>query len=522
MGAVSQITQSVSNVISDLGKEISKSPIAQAALTVGGAMIGVPPAVTAGVLGANQASQTGNLVQGLTTGGLSYLGGNAAAGMMGGSTAAGTAAGATNMGSGATGLQLGANSTVGLNAGNLGNYTLGSSLGSGAAAGGLTGTAATTGMMGAGTSGLVASGLGNYVLGTPLGGSATAGGLLGTLGNKVVDGVTNAVLGGGSGTAGTGAAGQGMDIGGLIGIGANLAGGYLNNQAAADAATKQANATIEAAKIAAAAQKFKPVGVTTRFGSSNFGYDANGNLTSAGYTLTPEMKAQQDKLMAASGGMLNQFTGAQAATAPMATAAQRAMTLGNQYLMTSPQAQAQKYMADQQALLSAGRATDLANIRSNLAATGRTGLMVGGDAGMMAANPELNAYYNSLRQQDLGLAAQATQGGMDYARFGLDTVGQGGNMLSSMYGVQTNAFNPYQTALGGAQNIENMGQGAMDIGTSIGAQSTTANANAGRLLGAGMTNAANTIGQQEMAAGSPWGNLLMGGSNALSNYKFGA
>lgn len=93
MGAVNSITNSISNAIgtsgsgnglledpakalTNLGKEVSKSPIAQAAITAGGAALGVPPAVTAGLLGANQTSQTGgNLVNGLTTGGLSYLGG---------------------------------------------------------------------------------------------------------------------------------------------------------------------------------------------------------------------------------------------------------------------------------------------------------------------------------------------------------------------------------------------------------------------------------------------------------------
>ena len=45
----------------------------------------------------------------------------------------------------------------------------------------------------------------------------------------------------------------------------------------------------EAAKAAAEAMRFKPVGVTTRFGTTNYTYDDKGNLVSAGYTLTPEI-----------------------------------------------------------------------------------------------------------------------------------------------------------------------------------------------------------------------------------------
>jgi len=90
-------------------------------------------------------------------------------------------------------------------------------------------------------------------------------------------------------------------------------------------------------------------------------------------------------------------------------------------------------------------------------------------------------------------------------------------MLSSMYKTQAGAAQPYQTALGVAQGIEDMGQNAMDLGTSIGAKSSTAAARAGMLTANGITAAANTIGNQAMAAGSQWGKML----TELSTYKFG-
>jgi hypothetical protein len=335
---------------------------------------------------------------------------------------------------------------------------------------------------------------------------------------SVVDGGLLSKLGSGIGTV---ANALGTTPGGLLGTALNGLGGYLNTRNANEAAKTMADAQIKAAQIAADAAKFRPVGVTTNFGSSNFGYDGNGNLVSAGYTLDPRLQAQQNQIMSSLPGLLNQFTGSQAATAGMGTAGQRAMALGNQYLAADPQAQAAKFMSEQEALLAPRNAETLANLRSNLAATGRMGLMVGGDAGMMAANPELQAYYNALKQQQLQLAANATQGGMDYAKFGAGLAGTGGDLLSSMYKTQANAMTPYSTGLSTANDIEGLGQNAMNLGTSIGAKTSTATANAGNYIANGMINSANTLKQQQMDAGSPWGNLLSGLGTALPNYKFG-
>lgn len=305
--------------------------------------------------------------------------------------------------------------------------------------------------------------------------------------------------------------------GALLSGGAQLAGGLLSGNAAQGAAQTSADAQLQAARIAADAAKFRPVGVTTKFGSSNFGYDANGNINSAGYSLSPQLQSQQNTLMGASNPLLSQFTGAQAATAPMGQAAQTMFGLGNEYLKTTPEQQAAKYMQEQQALLAAPRADQLAQIHSMLNAQGRTGLSVGGNAGMQAANPELAAYYNSLQQQNLGLAAQATQGGMDYAKFGGGMVGLGGDMLNGMFGVQSNAYDPYATALGGASKIEGLGQQAMDAGINIGARGTAANAQSGALLANGMNNAATTM--QDVNKISPWGTMLTAGGGMLNNYN---
>lgn len=304
--------------------------------------------------------------------------------------------------------------------------------------------------------------------------------------------------------------------GALLSGGAQLAGGLLSGNAAKGAAQTGADAQLQAARIAADAAKFRPVGVTTNFGSSNFGYDTNGNINSAGYSLSPQLKSQQNTLMGASNPLLSQFTGAQAATAPMGQAANTMMGLGNSYLSTTPQQQAQQYMNEQQALLAAPRANELAGIQERLNAQGRGGLAIGGNVGQMATNPEYAAYYNALRQQDLELASKATQAGMDYAKFGGNMVSAGGNMLNSMYGTQSAAFTPYNTALGGAADIEKLGQNAMDTGINIGAKGTAANAQSGLLLANGMTNAAHTM--QPANAYSPLGTGLMNIGNTLGQY----
>lgn len=303
---------------------------------------------------------------------------------------------------------------------------------------------------------------------------------------------------------------------------ANLGGGYLNRENYSDAARISGQAQIEAARIAADAAKFRPVGVTTSFGQSKFGYDDQGRLNQAGYELAPGLQAQQDSLMGASNPYLQQFLDAQGATAPMAQGAQGMFNLGQQYLGTDPQAQAQKYMADQQALLAPGRASEMASLQATMQAQGRGGFSMGGDAGMGASNPQMQALLNSQRMQDLGLASQATQGGMDYAKFGAGMMGSGGNMLRDMYSTQSGAYDPYQTAMGGAQYLEGLGQNAMDMGTQLGGKVTAGNAAGGLLLGQAQTNAATNNQEAQQTTGSTWGNLLQGAAPMLSQYNWGS
>jgi hypothetical protein len=107
---------------------------------------------------------------------------------------------------------------------------------------------------------------------------------------------------------------------------------------------------------------------------------------------------------------------------------------------------------------------------------------------------------------------------MDIMSGGANLAGSGGNLLGSMYANQAAAYNPFKTALGAAQTIEGMGQNAMDLGISLGGQTSAANAQAGQLLASGMTNAASTMAPAN--AYSPWGTALSGAGSMLSGYKF--
>lgn len=276
--------------------------------------------------------------------------------------------------------------------------------------------------------------------------------------------------------------------------GGNILGGMLSGDAARGAASDSAAAQLQAAQIAADAQRFRPVGITSRFGTSNFGFDSSGNLTSAGYQLSPELQDLQNQIMASTRASLGDVGQLQA--------------LGRGYLAQTPQQAAADWMAKQQALLQPSRDLQYSNLQQNLFNTGRGGLSVAQGGGLGAANPELQAYYNAIAQQDLGLAAQAQQQGQNQTTFGL--------------GLLSSAYAPFQTGLGLGSTIEQLGQSPLDIGAQLGGRSATAGANVGRTLLEGGMGAAKTM--QAANAYSPLGSALTGLSqnsqfgNALGNW----
>jgi len=311
-----------------------------------------------------------------------------------------------------------------------------------------------------------------------------------------------------------------MPIGAIIGGGLSLAGGLMGGNAAIDAAATSANATRYAADKAAEAARFRPVGVTTRFGSSNFQFSPEGYVTGANYNLSPELKAYQDRVMGLTGQGLNFAEQAPGMYAPLTGAASGLFNLGQQYLAQSPDQVAADYMSKQQALLAPGRERQRAQVLNQLSNTGRTGLSIAQGEGLQAANPELAAMYNSQRMQDLQLAADAQQAGQRNVAFGTGLFGTGAQLLGNYGQGLTGAYAPFTSGLGVGQSIEQLGQNTLDIGAQLGGRSATAGANMGTSLLQGGAAAAR-IAQQGNAY-SPWGAALQGlGSNQQFTRGFG-
>ena len=273
-----------------------------------------------------------------------------------------------------------------------------------------------------------------------------------------------------------------------------------------EAAQTAADAQIEAARIAADAAKFRPVGVTTRFGASNFGYDAQGNVISAGYTPSAEITGYQDRLRALAAQGLTDVEAARAAYQPLTGAAQNLFSLGNQYLAKSPEQAAQEYIAKQQALITPSRQNQLAELQNKLFQQGRGGAAVSQGGSLMATSPELAAYYNSLAQQDLVLAAQADQEARNRITFGSGLFDTGANLQNRFYSGQTAAYQPFATAMDTSVGLENLAQQPLEMGVNIGGRTTAGRAAGGRFLSEGITGAAATMAPSN--ALSPSGEVL--------------
>jgi hypothetical protein len=268
----------------------------------------------------------------------------------------------------------------------------------------------------------------------------------------------------------------------LIQGGLQTAGGLMQTQASKDAALKAQQDLLAATGSATTGSQFRPVGVTTRFGTSQFNINpATGQLESAGYTAAPEITSAQNQLL----------------------------NLGASYLAQTPEQVAQQYLSKQYELLDPSRQRQLASIRNQAFQTGRGGLSVGstglrpsGAQGLMGSNPELEAYYNALAQQDAQLAAGAQTAGQQQVLYGAGLFGQAGN-------------------------LESMAQQPFSLGTGLGTSISGAGANAGRLgltgaslaAGYGTSPAATTRPGAYIASGlgSPTSTLGAGLANWLTS-----
>jgi hypothetical protein len=283
-----------------------------------------------------------------------------------------------------------------------------------------------------------------------------------------IGGLVGGVAGSFFGAPTVGAA-LGSGIGGMIGGGAQ-------GSAAAGASGAAGSSIYGAGQQAQQMAQFRPVGVTTNFGQSTFGFDPSGQLTSAGYTLDPRLQGIQNRLLTQAeqyrpediaaaarplmGGAQSLFglgsqllptdtsrmssaqaqqlaeqyrqaqaglmpTSYQTGATPEAMAyANRLNQLSGQVTPTSydPTAAAQQYYQQQQELLQPGRAAEEARLATSNFGRGTGGLGVQTGTGTAPANPLAQALFNARAQQDRTLAAQST----DIARQRLrDDIGLG-------------------------------------------------------------------------------------------------
>jgi len=261
----------------------------------------------------------------------------------------------------------------------------------------------------------------------------------------------------------------------LISGGMSAAGQVIQSEADKAAQLKAQQDIINATQTGVTGSQFRPVGITTAFGSSNFKTDpVTGQLISAGYT--PSSAISQG---------VSSLTG-----------------LGQKYLAQSPEDVANQYMLGQQNLLAPTRERQLAAIRNQLQNTGRTGLSIGGTGlrpgggmGLSASNPELEAYYNAIAQQDATLAANAQTAGQQNVNFGAGLFTQAGG-------------------------LEQLAQQPLSLGASLGGQAAQYGANAGRLGVAGTQIGAN-FGTGSAATNNPYASVLTGLGSPTSTLSSG-
>lgn len=272
-------------------------------------------------------------------------------------------------------------------------------------------------------------------------------------------------------------------------------------------AEQAAAAQREAAQLGAEVSSFRPVGMTTRFGTSDFGItDVGGvpRVTSASYQTSPELQALQDQLFGLTGGAMGYAQGAQQAAQPLGPAAQGLFGLGAQYLATSPEQARQQYMQEQYAMLDPVRQREEQRLAGSVFGRGRAGLNVG-DMGQ----PELFALASARRAQDLQLAAQADQAAQQRISFGSGLFGTGAGILGQQYALPTAALGPLQGLLGSVGSIEELGQDPFKLGLQVGGMAQEG-ANVGsRLLSGGLSNAASTLQQGLQAASNQQTGMMM-------------
>jgi len=316
------------------------------------------------------------------------------------------------------------------------------------------------------------------------------------------------------------------DYTGLITAGINAVG---TNYAANNISNSQnslAQQQLALGQQAANNAQFRPVGVTSRFGTSGFQYDQNGNVIGAGYQVAPDIAAMREGLLGYAGQNLTNVYDAQALQQSANTGGTSLFNLGKSYVAQDPNTVTSNWMKQQQQLLAPSQEQELARIQNTQFQQGRGGLAVGatnagyttgpGATGLAATNPQLAAYYNSLAGTNASLAAQAQQQGQNQVTFGQGLMTGGLGVANAGYGLQSAALQPYNTALAGAAATEALGQNPFDLSTALGAKQATAGSQVASILNSANTAAASSQQAGMNAQNSALTGAIAGGTDAVT------
>ena len=294
-------------------------------------------------------------------------------------------------------------------------------------------------------------------------------------------------------------------------------GGLISGGKAADAAKGQAEALRAAGIRSSNMAQFRPIGLRTGFGSSNFRVNELGQVEEAGYTLDPQLEYLRNRFTTGATGY--DPTRLQQLTEPIYGGATSLFNLGGSYLGATPQDVAAKYISDRQGLLAPSRAAEFGKIQARNFATGRGGLGVQTGTGGAPANPALQAYYNSIFQQDKALAAEAETEAMNRIRFGGELYGAGGKLASGIPSLFSGSFLPIETQLNLAKSIESLGQNPYQMSLDLAAAQAGAGARAGELYLRPQAAAADAYAKYQ--GYSPLGTALSGLGSSMSGGGFG-
>jgi len=330
----------------------------------------------------------------------------------------------------------------------------------------------------------------------------------------------------------------------------------MQAQSAEDAANAQAEglrnlSADQYAKAQAAAARvpeFKPVTVTSSFGTPQYTYDSSGRLTGVSSTAAPWLANLQTQGQ----GLAGQYMGLQQqalANTQGQTASNQAFGAGQGLYNLAQTAMptsydttqaTQDYYNQMQGLVAAQRERDLASTRNNLFQRGRQGLATGATqaGGELATNPEMAAYYNAVAKQDAALALDAKSKALADLQaqqnlgLGLFTAGGqqtaiGGNALNQYYTNIAASQAPYTSGmaqLGAAETMMNqpVAQGMQYGGLTTSQANQIANAYLAA-AGAGSGYAAQAINAQAAAdAQNPWAGVLIGAGKAIGGANWGS